>query len=149
MRAAKVCLLLAYAGAYAGVGAFLAGSVRGAATTTHARERTGGPPSLFFDQIFGGGKAKASHILLTGSDGSRAQFIKQQIEGGELSFEGAARQFSTCPSSSKGGDLGLFGPGAMVPQFDAYCFDPATKVGELGIVRTQFGTHIVKLTKKP
>merc|ERR1711871_1776996 len=112
----------------------------------------GGPPriatpTMFFDQIFGAGKAKASHILL--DDGGRANFIKGQIERGELSFEKAAREFSTCPSSSKGGDLGLFAPGAMVPQFDDYCFSPNTKVGEMGIVRTQFGTHIVKLTKKP
>ena len=104
-------------------------------------------PRMFFDQIFGGGKAKASHILL--DDGGRATFIMQQIQGGEMSFESAAREFSSCPSSSKGGDLGLFGPGAMVPQFDDYCFDPSTKVGDLGLVRTQFGTHIVKLTKKP
>ena len=102
---------------------------------------------MFFDQIFGGGKAKASDILL--DDGGRATFIMQQIQGGEMSFESAAREFSSCPSSSKGGDLGLFGPGAMVPQFDDYCFDPSTKVGDLGLVRTQFGTHIVKLTKKP
>lgn len=104
-------------------------------------------PSMFFDQIFGAGKAKASHILL--NDGGRANFIKSQIERGEITFEKAAREFSTCPSASKGGDLGLFAPGAMVPQFDDYCFSPSTAVGEMGIVRTQFGTHIVKLTKKP
>ena len=110
----------------------------------------------------------------------------QEIESGKISFGAAAQQYSTCPSSSKGGDLGAFERGAMVPQFDDYCCesrprassvltgpgravrvcaervwllsnrvcgphtdDPNTKVGELGIVRTKFGTHIVKLTKKP
>ena len=43
----------------------------------------------------------------------------------------------------------MFGRGAMVGPFDSYCFDPETKVGDLEIVRTNFGTHIVKLTKKP
>jgi peptidyl-prolyl cis-trans isomerase C len=104
-------------------------------------------PTMIFDQLFGGGKAKASHILL--NDGGRANFIKGQIEKGEITFAAAAKEFSTCPSSAKGGDLGLFGPGQMVPQFDAYCFDPNTELNEMGIVRTQFGTHIVKLTKKP
>uniref|UniRef100_A0A7S2N564 Peptidyl-prolyl cis-trans isomerase n=1 Tax=Haptolina brevifila TaxID=156173 RepID=A0A7S2N564_9EUKA len=93
------------------------------------------------------GKAGASHILL--SDSGRARFIKDQIDAGKLSFADAAREFSTCPSASKGGDLGTFGRGAMVGPFDSYCFDPDTQVGELGIVRTSFGTHIVKLTKKP
>jgi len=111
-----------------------------------AQQRMAAPPAMIFDQIFGGGKAKASHILL--NDGGRANFIKGQIERGEITFEKAAREFSSCPSSSKGGDLGLFAPGAMVPEFDRYCFNPGTAVGEMGIVRTQFGTHIVKLTKK-
>ena len=93
------------------------------------------------------GQAAASHILL--SDGARANYIKQQIDEGKISFAAAAKEYSTCPSASKGGDLGAFGRGSMVGPFDAYCYDPDTKVGELGIVRTQFGVHIVKLTKKP
>ena len=64
-------------------------------------------------------------------------------------FEAAAKEYSKCPSGSKGGDLGAFERGAMVAQFDDYCYNPNTKVGEMAIVRTQFGTHIVKLTKKP
>ena len=112
--------------------------------------RSAAAPSMFFDQIFGGGKAKASHILLSqGGNGPSAAALKAKIEGGELSFAAAAKEFSSCPSSAKGGDLGLFGPGQMVPAFNDYCFDPSTKVGDLGIVRTNFGTHIVKLTKSP
>ena len=93
------------------------------------------------------GQAGASHILL--KDSMRAQYLKKEIEDGKTSFAAVAKEFSTCPSGAKGGDLGTFARGAMVPEFDAYCYDPNTKVGELGIVRTQFGTHIVKLTKKP
>ena len=58
------------------------------------------------------GKAGASHILM--SDRSRAQYIKGQIEGGDISFAAAAKQYSECPSGAKGGDLGTFGEGQMV-----------------------------------
>jgi parvulin-like peptidyl-prolyl isomerase len=37
----------------------------------------------------------------------------------------------------------------MVPAFNDYCFDPDTPLGEMGIVKTSFGAHIIKLTKKP
>lgn len=102
---------------------------------------------VHFSQFLAFGQAAASHILL--KDGGKANYIKQQIEDGKMSFTAAAKEFSTCPSASKGGDLGAFARGAMVGPFDEYCYDPDTKVNELGIVRTQFGTHIVKLTKKP
>lgn len=102
--------------------------------------------TMLFDQIFGGGKVKASHILV--KDNFAANTIKKRIEGGEIGFEEAARQFSTCPSAAKGGDLGLFGPGQMVKPFDRYCFDADTVVGELAVVDTQFGSHVIKLTKK-
>ena len=93
------------------------------------------------------GKAGASHILV--SDMNRARYVKGEIEQGRMTFAAAAKEFSTCPSSSKGGDLGTFGEGAMVGPFNDYCFDPDTNVGELGIVRTSFGAHVIKLTKKP
>jgi peptidyl-prolyl cis-trans isomerase C len=93
------------------------------------------------------GKAGAKHILL--SDRTKANYLKGEIENGNMNFEAVAREYSTCPSAAKGGDLGTFGRGAMVKGFENYCFDPDTKVGELGIVGTQFGVHIVKLTKKP
>lgn len=93
------------------------------------------------------GKAGASHILVESR--SKATFIKQQIEDGDISFTAAAKQYSTCPSASKGGDLGTFGPGQMVGAFNDYCFDPDTKVNALGVVGTSFGGHVIKLTKKP
>ena len=39
-------------------------------------------------------------------------------------------------------------PGEMVPEFDAYCFDPTTEKGAIGVVRSSFGTHLVRLEKQ-
>ncbi len=87
---------------------------------------------------------RASHILI--KDRSRAQDLLRRIKQGQR-FEALARDFSTCPSKSKGGDLGWFGPGKMVPAFEA-----AVKRMGIGsvsdIVQTQFGYHIIKLTGK-
>ena len=136
-------LILALFGSASAFSLGMATSARAAV----APARADASPTMIFDQIFGAGKAKASHILVP--DNGRANFIKGQIEAGEISFAAAAKEYSTCPSSSKGGDLGLFAPGAMVAQFNDYCFNPNSKVGELAVVRTQFGSHVIKLTKKP
>ena len=61
------------------------------------------------------------HILV--SDSGRANKIKAMIETGQISFADAAKEYSTCPSSAKGGDLGTFAEGAMVGAFNDYCFD--------------------------
>jgi peptidyl-prolyl cis-trans isomerase C len=53
----------------------------------------------------------------------------EQLQEGTLKFTDAARQFSTCPSSSQGGSLGSFPPGRMVSEFDAVIFDPETPLG--------------------
>jgi peptidyl-prolyl cis-trans isomerase C len=64
--------------------------------------------------------------------------IMDQLQQGTLKFNDAARQFSTCPSSSQGGSLGSFPPGRMVPEFDAVIFDPQTSLGEvMGPVQTK------------
>lgn len=87
---------------------------------------------------------KASHILV--KDRAQAQQIWQRVKQG-ANFEALAREFSTCPSKSSGGDLGWFGPGKMVPAFES-------AVKRLGIgsvsdvVSTQFGFHIIKVTGK-
>jgi parvulin-like peptidyl-prolyl isomerase len=122
--------------------AFHAPSVRSAATA-----RAPAPAAGLFD-FLAVGKAGASHILLPPGS-SKARYIKEEIEKGKMTFEAAAKEFSECPSASKGGNLGTFGRGQMVGPFDSYCFDPDSKVGALEIVKTSFGTHIVKLTKKP
>lgn len=97
------------------------------------------------DQFQKGEAVSASHILVDSED--KANEIKEKIESGEIGFEDAARQHSTCPSSQNGGALGEFTRGQMVPEFDQAVF--SMDVGELcGPVKTQFGYHLIKLTGK-
>lgn len=85
---------------------------------------------------------RASHILV--KDKALAERLLKQLKQGAR-FEALARDFSTCPSKSKGGDLGWFGPGKMVPAFEQAC--SRLSVGRLSpLVKTQFGYHIIKLT---
>lgn len=87
-------------------------------------------------------QAKASHILVDTEE--QAKEIKAEIEGG-LSFEEAAGKYSKCPSNAKGGDLGFFGQGQMVPEFETAVFD--MEVGQMSApVQTQFGFHLIKKT---
>ncbi|MBL8966605.1 MAG: peptidyl-prolyl cis-trans isomerase [Spirochaetaceae bacterium] len=87
---------------------------------------------------------KASHILV--KDRALAQQLLVRIKQG-ANFESLAREFSTCPSKSSGGDLGWFGPGKMVPAFESAC--RGIGVGSISdVVSTQFGYHIIKLTGK-
>ena len=91
--------------------------------------------------------AQASHVLFSFSKyadnaQSEAEAVKAKIAAGELSFADAAAQYSTCPSSARGGDLGEFKRGAMVPEFDEVCFDENVALGGLeGPIKTQFGAH--------
>ena len=48
----------------------------------------------------------------------------------------------------RGGSLGSFRPGEMVAEFDAYCFDPATEIGTVGVVGTEFGTHLIQVAER-
>ena len=87
----------------------------------------------------------ASHILVDSED--KANEILAALGAGEITFEDAAKAHSTCPSSQQGGNLGDFGRGQMVPEFDAACFEMAE--GEVrGPVKTQFGYHLIRLNKK-
>ena len=87
----------------------------------------------------------ASHILVDSED--KANEILASINAGEITFEDAAKAHSSCPSSQQGGNLGDFGRGQMVPEFDTACFEMAE--GEVrGPVKTQFGYHIIRLNKK-
>ncbi len=85
---------------------------------------------------------RASHILV--KDRELAQSLLKRVKQGE-DFGSLAREFSTCPSKSKGGDLGWFGPGKMVPAFEEAC--KRLSVGSCSqVVKTQFGFHILRLT---
>jgi peptidyl-prolyl cis-trans isomerase C len=85
---------------------------------------------------------RASHILV--KDKAKADELLKRIKQG-AGFEAMARENSTCPSKSSGGDLGWFGPGKMVPAFEAAC--KRLSPGSLSdVVSTSFGYHIIKLT---
>jgi peptidyl-prolyl cis-trans isomerase C len=97
------------------------------------------------DQFEAGTTYNASHILVETEE--KALEIAAQINAGEISFEDAAKANSTCPSGQQGGELGDFGHGQMVPEFEQAC--DALEVGEMSApVQTQFGWHLVKLNKK-
>jgi len=103
----------------------------------------------YFDQhpeeFQGEETVSASHILVESEE--KAQDLLNKIQSGEMKFEDAARGFSTCPSGQRGGDLGEFGHGQMVKEFDEACF--AMEAGEVrGPVKTQFGFHLIRLDKK-
>ena len=102
--------------------------------------------------------AQASHILVRTDDGKTDEAAKKEIDalhaqlkelkGDALKnkFAELAKDKSDCPSKAKGGDLGAFGHGQMVPEFDKAAF--ALKDGELsGPVKTQFGWHLILKTK--
>lgn len=87
----------------------------------------------------------AKHILVDTEE--KANEILAQIKSGDITFEAAAMANSTCPSKDRGGDLGEFGPGQMVPEFDQAVF--AMEVGQISEpVQTQFGFHLIKLESK-
>jgi len=89
-------------------------------------------------------QASARHILV--SDESECRSIKEQIANG-ADFADLAKQHSQCPSGQRGGDLGQFGPGQMVKEFDEVVF--SAPIGEVqGPVQTQFGYHLLEVTER-
>ena len=88
--------------------------------------------------------ASARHILVPTEE--QCLELKSQLEAGG-SFESLAKQHSTCPSGQKGGELGEFGPGQMVKEFDEVVFSaPLNQVQ--GPVKTQFGYHLLEITSR-
>ena len=65
----------------------------------------------------------------------------------ELTFEEAAVKYSTCPSKEEGGNLGSFGRGMMVPEFEEAAFNLDLNVVSEP-VQTQFGYHLIKVEDK-
>ncbi|MGP1910564.1 peptidylprolyl isomerase [Metabacillus sp. JX24] len=89
------------------------------------------------------GKVKASHILV--EDEKTAKEIKSRLDKGEK-FEDLAKEASKDPSGQNGGDLGWFGEGQMVPEFEKAAF--TLKEGEVSApVKSEFGYHIIKVTE--
>ncbi|WP_067584919.1 peptidylprolyl isomerase PpiC [Endozoicomonas ascidiicola] len=84
--------------------------------------------------------AAALHILVRHKE--QAEDIISKLKKG-ANFDVLAKKHSTCPSGKKGGSLGEFGKGQMVPAFDKVCF-----TGELlkpHLVKTKFGWHVIKV----
>ncbi len=95
-------------------------------------------------------EVKASHILIlstTENAEAKAAEVLEELKAGK-NFEELAKAHSQDPGSgAKGGDLGFFGRGRMVKEFEETAF--AMKPGELsGVVKSQFGYHIIKVTER-
>ena len=104
---------------------------------------------MFYEQNKGqfmrGETVQAKHILTDSEE--TCNNILESIVNGEKTFEDAAKEFSTCPSKERGGDLGEFGKGQMVKEFEDAAF--AAEIGHVvGPVKTQFGYHLIKVEKK-
>jgi|GEM_PF-280742 len=103
--------------------------------------------SAFFDQykqMFSGDMVRASHILVDTEE--KAKSILAQLRNGS-DFAELAKENSIDSSAATGGDLGWFGHGATVPEFEAAAFN--LSVGEISdVVQTQYGYHIIKVTNK-
>ena len=92
-----------------------------------------------------GESVRAKHILV--DEEETCKEILAAIQNGEQDFEAAAKEHSTCPSGQQGGDLGSFGRGQMVPEFEQAAFD--AEIGQvIGPVKTQFGYHLIQVTEK-
>ncbi|MEQ9409142.1 MAG: peptidylprolyl isomerase [Fuerstiella sp.] len=88
--------------------------------------------------------AAARHILVP--DEATCQKLKSEIEGG-ADFAEVAKEHSQCPSGARGGDLGTFGQGQMVPEFDQVVFNDELNTVH-GPVKTQFGYHLLEVTAR-
>lgn len=94
--------------------------------------------SYFFPMVK---EVHAAHILVKGQDEARK--ILDELSFKKKSFAKLAQEKSECPSGRRGGDLGWFGRGKMVREFEKAAFE--LKKGEVSpLVRTEFGWHIIK-----
>jgi peptidyl-prolyl cis-trans isomerase C len=89
-------------------------------------------------------QASARHLLVDTEEQCLA--LKAQIEAGE-DFADVAKANSNCPSKAQGGDLGSFGRGQMVPEFDQVVFSADLNTVQ-GPVKTQFGYHLLEVTER-
>ena len=87
-------------------------------------------------------QVRASHLLV--ADEETVKQLREEIVAG-ADFAEVASRVSKCPSGRNGGDLGFFGRGQMVPEFDQAAFTLAK--GELSQpIKTQFGWHLLIVT---
>ena len=134
--------------------------------TDNVAEATEEEAKAFYDENQEGFKkpatATASHILISfdplstnevevaetkAQKKAQIEKIRADILAGTITFEDAAKQYSSCPSGAEGGSLGSFGKGSMVPEFEEASF--TQEIGEIGEpVETQFGYHIIKATER-
>ena len=102
-------------------------------------EKIGAKVSNEFTQV------RAAHILVPSKE--EAAELKAKIQKGEMKFEDAAAQFSQCPSGARGGDLGYFGRGMMVKEFEVPSFnEPIGTITDP--IQTQFGWHLIYVIDK-
>lgn len=88
---------------------------------------------------------KAHHILV--KEEAEVKELQAVLEKDPAKFEDLAREKSTCPSGKEGGDLGSFGEGQMVPEFDEAC--KTAEIGKVvGPVKTQFGYHLIRVDER-
>ena len=88
--------------------------------------------------------ASARHILVDTKE--ECLQLKDRLDAGE-DFADVASAHSNCPSKAQGGDLGQFGPGMMVKEFDAVVFSADINTVQ-GPVKTQFGYHLLQVTSR-
>ncbi len=94
---------------------------------------------------------RAAHILISTERRDKADALeainalKAEIDDG-ADFGEKAQQASDCPSGTRGGDLGMFGKGMMVPEFEQAAFALAPK-GLSDVVETDFGYHLIMRTE--
>ena len=89
-------------------------------------------------------KATARHILV--DDETFCSDLKQKIVDG-ADFAEIARAHSNCPSGRRGGELGTFGRGQMVREFDEVVFSAPVREVQ-GPVKTQFGYHLIEVMSR-
>jgi peptidyl-prolyl cis-trans isomerase C len=114
------------------------------------------PPEITDDQakayydenptLYSTTQIRASHILV--KDEAAAREIREQVKADPSKFADIAKEKSTDKTSGqKGGDLGMFGPGRMVPEFERAAF--ALQQGEISdVVKTQYGYHVIMVTER-
>ena len=85
-------------------------------------------------------KVHCAHILVKNE--KEANVVLERLKKGEK-FSNIAKDISICPSGKQGGDLGTFGRGRMIKEFENAAFN--LQKGQLStIVKTKFGYHVIK-----